>query len=198
MPSYKSKGTLSVYLLLSAPRCGSQLLTDFLNSHPDITAIHEPFQELRNSSDPIAYLKSLSPNTVVGVRYNQFVPELEDYPIIHLVRGNKELLAASQILAGSWEIVNKLVTLPIEFSAGEFYERVDACRMEEELWSGGRSREHTVSYEQMTGGKETDRFFSEEDRKELLHFIGVPDMELLSSRRKEHSAHLGSLIRLVA
>jgi len=203
MTSYESKGTSSVFLLLSSPRCGSQLLTDFLDSHPDITAVHEPFQELRNCSDPIAYIDSMldthgDNKLVVGARYNQFTPALKGLPVIHLVRKNKALQAASQLLAGSHEVVNKLVEPPIEVSQCVFYDQVASCVKDEsriliELYASGVPY-FPLSYEDMTGGVEVNRFSSQE----LLSFIGVSDRELTSSREKENSNQLDKLIRLVA
>jgi len=193
-----------ITLLLSAPRCGSQLLTDFLESHPGITAIHEPYQRLHPQSSPLGYLEGArdvcrTEALVVGIRYNQYLDlsDLQDrFPVIHLTRENKELLAASQILAGTQG------KLPIKVSRQTFGKKIAYCTKEEHTMGTrivrGLSPHHSITYEEITGGKEVTRFKDVKVRKALLKFIGVKDATLVTAFQKEHSAPLDSLLTLTA
>jgi len=181
----------NVFFLLSQPRCGSQLLTDFLNSHPDITAIHEPFNDKVNAVATRAYIHGAwdacpAKVLVIGVRYDQFRASKdlqnlsEFFPVIHLTRVDENALVASQNRERS------RLPISVEMTSNAFGVEVMRCEDEQQnIRDRIKGTRHELTYEDMTAGSDVREFKNKRVRNWLLAFtLGVKDRDLTSDRVK--------------
>lgn len=196
-----------LFFELANPRSGSSLLWDFLNCHPKITHLFEPFQLPASSAGPVEFIEEelarcRTPVFGIGMKYFQFTQELQDYtdqhelPVLHLIRLSCQSTVASECANGTQD------PPPISVCKDAFDARVEALREEiSEIatWLARRSgQSFTLYYESMTNGGQDVRGFSDRRvRKDLLDFLGVDDQPLRTTRQKEHSNDIRDLVTFV-
>jgi hypothetical protein len=189
-------------LVLCAPRTGSHLLLDLLNSHPELTCVNEPwashfasqtcwYEDVYTRGKNVADVKYIEPSQLVG---DMLITDRVRR--MHLMRDDLTRSMASEIIRrteASMPPGREPLKFPIYISPTLLVAEISARKKAMAEYEG--VSEFTIFYEDFTdGGENVGTFANEPLRKELLDWIGVPDLELSTRKVKKSPTRIEELV----